>query len=134
MALEIRPLKKGNMIMMQKKKEKDKQYEAKRVRSNIQSWLAGRSWLRYDKNSKKMFCDYCIKNGVTTKYHVKNSCNVSSCICYCYCQSMKLENIKVINISGVARNCRDEKSNAMHNFINKINIFTAKGGGVNADT
>ena len=41
---------------------------------------------------------------------------------------MKLENIKVINISGVARNCRDEKSNAMHNFINKINIFTAKGG------
>ena len=53
------------------KKEKDKQYEAKRVRSNIQSWLAGRSWLRYDKNSKKMFCDYCIKNGVTTKYHVK---------------------------------------------------------------
>ena len=53
------------------KKEKDKQYEAKRVRSNIQSWLAGRSWLRYDKNSKKIFCDYCIKNGVTTKYHVK---------------------------------------------------------------
>ena len=47
---------------------------------------------------------------------------------------MKLENIKVINISGVVRNCRDEKSNAMHNFINKINIFTAKGGGVNADT
>ena len=46
------------------KKEKDKQYEAKRVRSNIQSWLAGRSWLRYDKNSKKMFCDYCIKNRV----------------------------------------------------------------------
>ena len=45
---------------------------------------------------------------------------------------MKLENIKVINISGVARNCRDEKSNAMHNFIAKINIFTAKGGGVNA--
>ena len=29
------------------------------------------SRLRYDKNSKKMFCDYCIKNGVTTKYHVK---------------------------------------------------------------
>ena len=28
MALERRPLKKGNMIMMQKKKEKDKQYEA----------------------------------------------------------------------------------------------------------
>ena len=53
------------------KKEKDKQYEAKRVRSNIQSRLAGRSWLLYDKNSKKMFCDYCIKNGVTTKYHVK---------------------------------------------------------------
>ena len=46
------------------KKEKDKQYEAKRVRSNIQSRLAGWSWLRYDKNSKKMFCDYCIKNGV----------------------------------------------------------------------
>ena len=43
MALERRPLKKGNMIMMQKKKEKDKQYEAKRVRSNIQSRLAGRS-------------------------------------------------------------------------------------------
>ena len=104
------------------------------MRSNIQSWLAGRSWLRYDKNSKKMFWDYCIKNGVTTKYHVKNSYNVSSCICYCYCQSMKLENIKVINISVVARNCRDEKSNAMHNFIAKINIFTAKGGGVNADT
>ena len=55
------------------KKEKDKQYEAKRVRSNIQSWLAGRSWLRYDKNSKKMFCDYCIKNGVATKYHVKTA-------------------------------------------------------------
>ena len=55
------------------KKEKDKQYEAKRVRSNIQSWLAGRSWLRYDKNSKKIFCDYCIKNGVTTKYHVKKT-------------------------------------------------------------
>ena len=71
MALERRPLKKENMIMMQKKREKDKQYEAKRVRSNIQSWLAGRSWLRYDKNSKKMFCDYCIKNGVTTKYYVK---------------------------------------------------------------
>ena len=35
-------------------KEKDKQYEAKRVRSIIQSRLAGRSWLRYDKNSKKM--------------------------------------------------------------------------------
>ena len=108
MALERRPLKKGNMIMMQKKKEKDKQYEAKRVRSNIQSWLAGRSWLHSDKDSKKMFCDYCIKKGVTTKYHVKNSSNVSSCICYCYCQSMKLENIKVINISGVAKNCRDE--------------------------
>ena len=89
MALERRPLKKGNMIMMQKKK--DKQYEAKRVRRYIQSWLAGRSWLRYDKNSKKMFCDYCIKNGMTTKYHVKNSYNVSSCICYCHCQSMKLE-------------------------------------------
>ena len=44
------------------------------------------------------------------------------------CQSMKLENIKVINISGVARNCRDEKSNTMHNFIANINIF------VNADT
>ena len=52
------PPKKGYMIMMQKKKEKDKQYEAKCVRSNIQSRLAGRSWLRYDKNSKKMFCDY----------------------------------------------------------------------------
>ena len=47
---------------------------------------------------------------------------------------MKLVNIKVINISGVARICRDEKSNTMHNFIAKINIFTAKGGGVNADT
>ena len=65
------PPKKRKHDMMQKKEEKDKQYEAKRVRSNIQSWLAGRSWLRYDKNSKKMFCDYCIKNGVTTKYHVK---------------------------------------------------------------
>ena len=88
------------------KQEQDKQYEAKRERSIIQSWLAGRSWLRYDKDSKKMFCDYCIKNDVTTKYHVKrNSSNVPSCICYCYCQSMKLDNIKVINISGVARNC-----------------------------
>ena len=79
-----------------------------------------------------MFCDYCIKNGVTTKYHVKrNSSNVSSFVTGC--QSMKLENIKVINISGVARNSRDEKFNTMHNFIAKINIFTAKGGGVNAD-
>ena len=43
MALERRPLKKGNMITMQKKKETDKQYEAKRERSFIQSWLAGRS-------------------------------------------------------------------------------------------
>ena len=43
------------------------------MRSNIQSRLAGRSWLRYDKNSKKMFCDYCIKNGVTTKYHIKKT-------------------------------------------------------------
>ena len=77
------PPKKRNMIMIQKKKEKDKQYEAKHERSFIQSWLAGKSWLRHDKDSKKMFCDYCIKNGVTTKYHVKrNSGNVSSCICY----------------------------------------------------
>ena len=37
------PPKKRKHDMMQKKKEKDKQYEAKRVRSNIQSWLAGRS-------------------------------------------------------------------------------------------
>ena len=115
------------------KKEKDKQYEAKRERSFIQSWLAGRSWLRYDKDSKKMFCDYCIKNGVTTKYHVKrNSSNVSSFVTGC--QSMTLETVKVINIGDVVRNCRDEKSNTIQNFIAKINIFTAKGGGVNADT
>ena len=47
------------------KKQKDKQYEAKRrKRSFLDEWKQDRPWLRFDSDSQAMFCEYCINTGV----------------------------------------------------------------------
>lgn len=44
----------------EEKKQKLKDYEAKRVNRTFQTkWMTDRSWLHYEESSNKMFCDIC---------------------------------------------------------------------------